>query len=309
MNPTIHGIREAKEYLKAAGYKKAMVYLQSLGIPLAEAEAHLEQWDRQIWTGLKHFVIKVGGECVNGKESPLSEQIAVLNQLGTYPIVVHGGGPQIDALMKAKGLPIKKKNGQRITDKETLECVIEALAGINSKLVSEINQYGGEAQSLADTVYAAQLDKELGFVGKPIGVNERSIDEFVNNRKSPVLWCIGYDESQQAYNINADRVATALIKYMGPEKFAKLIWVTPTGGVLDKSGQLISSVNHSEISKLIEDGIITDGMAEKLSQAKELFDDKSLTLDYRFKIQIVSPSQLLCELLTKKGAGTEVVRS
>ena len=315
------GIEQAKEYLKALKFKEAMAYVQSLGIPKAEAEAHLEQWDHQKWTGLEFMIIKLSGGVLS---DTLLEQIATLNKLGTYPMVVHGGGKQIDDLLAEKRIPTKKVKGQRVTDEETLKLVIKALKGVNYQIAEGIEKYGGNAVSIESyahmcALYAKQLSKELKFVGEPIGLNSPVLVGTVKDGASPIIWSIGYGTANcevpahgllmHPYNVNADYVPNALIKYIGSSKFAKLICITPPGGILDKDGQIISHIKASEIVQLIENGTITDGAVPKLLQAKELLQDKSLALDHRFKVQIVSPDKLLHEVLTHKGAGTEIVKA
>lgn len=280
-------------------YKKAIAYVTSLGISLTEAERNLQ--------GLEGIVIKIGGECLNGQRTELVKSIAVLNQLGVYPIITHGGGPQIDALMQERGVPIERKYRQRVTSEEVLKCVVEALSTVNVKLTHDINRYGGNAVSVAgqEIVYVTQLKPELGFVGEPIGVNRELLIQLLQIGYSPVLWCIGYDLNHQAYNVNGDRVATAIIRHIGAQK---LISITDTGGVFDGNGALRSTIKHLEIDELIETGTVSGGMAEKILQAKLLFEDKSLLLPKNFKVQIIGPNQLLQELLTDKGAGTEIVK-
>ena len=245
---------------------------------------------------------------MNEQGTELAKSIAVLNQLEVYPIITHGGRPQIDSLMQERGVTIKRIGDQRVTDELALKCVVEALSTVNINLVHNINCYGGNAISLADheIIYVTQLKPELGFVGEPKGVNQNPLIHLLKIGYSPVLWCIGYDSNHQAYNVNGDRVATAVIRYIGAQK---LISVTGTGGVFDGSGTLKSAIKYSEIGALIETGTVSGGMAEKINQARLLFEDKSLALPRNFKVQIIGPNQLLQELFTDKGAGTEIIRS
>ena len=242
-------------------------------------------------------------------DGTFASRIAMLNILGTYPIIVHGGGPQIDALMKERRIPIERRNDKRITNQQTLDCVVEALSAANRELVLQINQYWGSAQSAIDqeVIYVEQLDTELGFVGKPVGVNGVILADLVASKKSPVLWCIGYDQLHQKYNVHADHAASAIIRHMEPEKFAMLVLVTSTGGVLDSHGQVMSSINYSDIHRLKEDGTITGGMAEKVLQAGQLLVDEAPFLSLDFRIQIVGPNRLAYRSPTGKIAGTRIV--
>lgn len=281
-------------------YEIGMQYLISLGISRLEAERNLK--------GLERLVIKIGGDCLDGNNTELMKHIAVLNQLGIYPVVTHGGGTQIDVLMKKYGIPIDRVGQQRVTHKRTLDlCVIPALRQVNEQLVEAIKKEGGRAATLIDEeiIYATQLDKALGYVGRPVGINGQAIIRLLETRYSPVLWCIGYDACHQAYNINGDRIPKPVIEAIGAQK---LISVTKEGGVFGLDKSLFQTIRLSEIDRLIQKGIVTDGMIEKLKQARELLRDESLKLPDDFKVQLIGPKQLLPELATEKGAGTEIVR-
>ncbi len=256
----------------------------------------------------QYFIVKVGGKCLQDDET-FSSQVAFANMLGTYPIIVHGGRPQIDSLVKARGIPIRgRKNDQRVTDKATLECVVEALYSVNQKLVSDINQYGGSAQSVADqeVLYVRQMESELGFVGEPVGVNGKLLIDLIAMGKSPVMWCIGYDSMHQPHNVNGDRAVAALVRHMGPENFAMLTSVTSTGGVLDLNGCLIPTINYVDIDDLVKRDIVSGGMAEKLLQAKQLMKEVTAR-NSRFQIQIIGPSMPVYETLTNQRAGTRII--
>lgn len=292
-------------YVVLMNYQKGMEYVRSLGIQEDEAREQLTQLLHHKNDGLEYIVIKVGGECVNGN---LPQQIATLNQFGLYPIIVHGGGPQIDEEMKRRGVPIMKVNGQRSTpDAQTLDCVVTALRMVNKDLVAKINEYGGSAQTLNQyEIVQVEQQKDLGYVGEPVSVDTHVLTTVTRRYASPVLWCIGYKDHQK-YNVNADRIATAIIRHIGPMHCSKLIMVTSAGGVLDDNHELMSSINYSDIERLIKDRIAIDGMAEKLGQARKLYDDISGSLDSRFKLQLIQPHQLLSELLTAGGSGTQII--
>jgi len=306
-----------REVLKALNYHKGIGYVGSLGIPILEAESNLELLVGSI-------IIKIGGECLNGNNNSLPQSIAVLNQLGEYPIILHGGQPQIDKLMKEKEYQIEKVDGHRVTQKKALdECVIPALSNVNSKLVSAINQCGGAAISLIDhkIIYVKPCSPELGYVGIPTHANIELLlmhTQNVYEPKSPVLWCIGYDVNHQPYNVNADLIVKPIVAGLQHpvnigihHKYStgvqKVLLVTDKCGVL-KDGELISSLNYADIPRLIGNGVVTEGMAVKLNEAYSIFEELSHLLPSNFKVQIIGSNDLLHELLTDKGVGTEVVR-
>ncbi|MEK6984536.1 MAG: acetylglutamate kinase [Nanoarchaeota archaeon] len=285
----------------AIDYEKGMQYLDRLGISRLEAERNLK--------GLERLVIKIGGDCLNGNNTNLIEHIAVLNQLGIYPVVTHGGQTQINVLMERYGIQIERIGQQRVTDKRTLDlCVIPALRQVNEQLVGAIIDKGGRTVTLADheIIYVTQLNKALGYVGQPVGINSQPIVKLLEMKCSPVLWCIGYDQYHQAYNVNGDRIPQPIIKAIGAQK---LISVTKEGGVFGSDGStLIPTIGLSKIDCLIEGGIVKKGMIEKLQQAEKVLRDQSLGLADDFKVQLIRPDQLLTELATNKGAGTEIVK-
>ena len=267
------------------------------------------------------FVIKYGGHAMGSAElaQSFASDVVLLKQVGINPIVVHGGGPQIGRMLERLAIKSEFIDGLRVTDKAAVEIVEMVLSGtINKEIVTAINQAGGlgvgisgkdghliEAKKLERTVKDPDSNIErvldLGFVGEPVKVNTRVLDEITESGMIPVVAPIGLDDKGNTYNINADTAAGALAAALNARK---LMMLTDVSGVLDNDGTLISELNEAEAQKLIDKGIITGGMIPKLETCMNAFTRPSATahiLDGR--IQHV----LLLETFTDHGAGTMLV--
>lgn len=238
------------------------------------------------------IAIKAGGGCLN---ESLIKSIKELNDFGLNPILVHGGGNQIDEKLKEKNIEIKKINGKRVTDKKTLEIVKKTMYNVNKNLVQKINEEKQRSKGFNKIFYVKPISKELGFVGEVTGFNKKNIENCLNQKYSPIISSLGIDNKNQTYNINADTAFRYLIENLHPKK---VIFLTPTGGVF-KEGKLISSINYSEIDKLIKSKNVTGGMSLKLLEINELSKEG-------FDIQITSPEFLLEELFSNSGHGTYI---
>ncbi|RVQ67196.1 acetylglutamate kinase [Croceicoccus ponticola] len=264
------------------------------------------------------FVIKYGGHAMGDPEAALdfAEDVVLLGAVGINVVVVHGGGPQIGAMLKKLGVESSFVDGLRVTDKQTAEIAEMVLSGrINKELVSWIANAGGRALGIsgkdgglvtATKVHRTRKDPDslieqvvdLGFVGEPKKVDTRIIDTAVNAGLIPVIAPIGVGEDGHTYNINADTMAGAIASALGA---ARLFLLTDVPGVLDKDGSLLTDLTPGDIAKLREDGTISGGMIPKLEtcvQAVEAGCDAAVVLDGRV------PHAMLLEIFTERGAGT-----
>jgi len=265
---------------------------------LAEAVPH---WVR--YAG-KTVVVKYGGHAMGAGGETFAQDVVLLRQLGMFPIVVHGGGPQINRTLDRLGIKSQFVNGLRVTDADTMEVVEMVLVGtINSHLVTRINSAGGCAIGLTggdgNFLHARKSTRngDLGFVGEPSHVDVAVLDGFRLANMIPVIAPIGVGEYGESFNINADTVAGAVAAAV---KAARFLLLTDVPGVLDADKQLISELSASEVRRLIADSTISGGMIPKVETCLEAVaggTEAAVILDGRV------PHALLLELFTE-GAGT-----
>lgn len=266
----------------------------------------------------KTFVVKYGGHAMGDPALArnFAEDIVLLKQVGINPVVVHGGGPQIGAMLERVGVESKFVDGLRVTTKETAEIAEMVLSGaINKELVSWIGQAGGSAIGISGKdggfVQARKLRRtardpdsnieriiDLGFVGEPQKVDRSVIDTISTAGMVPVIAPIGVGEDGHTYNINADTMAGAVAAAL---RASRLFLLTDVAGVLDKNGALLTDLDPKAIKALADDGTISGGMIPKLEtcvKAVENGVDAAVVLDGRI------PHAMLLEIFTSKGAGT-----
>ncbi|HEY7688190.1 MAG TPA: acetylglutamate kinase [Dongiaceae bacterium] len=265
----------------------------------------------------KNFVIKYGGHAMVDKElaEVFARDIVLLKQVGINPIVVHGGGPQINNMLKRLDIKSEFIDGLRVTDGATMEVVEMVLAGgINKHIVGAIQSAGGAAVGLSGRDAGLLLAKkqlmqkdgktiDLGFVGDPEAVNAQVLKTVAAGGLVPVIAPIGYGEDGQTYNINADTAAGAIAAAVGA---ARLLMLTDVAGVLDKSGKLIENLTVAETRALMTDGTISGGMIPKLETCVEAVEngvEAAVVLDGRV------PHALLLEIFTPHGVGTLIGRA
>ncbi len=268
----------------------------------------------------KTIVIKYGGHAMENEELKVSfiRDVILLNFIGLRPVIVHGGGPQIDGMLDKIGIKSKFVEGMRVTDEETMSIVEMVLVGkINKELVSLINQHGGQAVGLSgmdgNIIRARKLwisrkgkdasEKELldiGLVGEVESVNPELIESIRNNKWIPVIAPVGVGPDGEMYNINADLVAGKIAAALKAEKF---ILLTDVEGVLDSQKKLISTMNAEMAEHYLREGIITGGMIPKVNcclQALREGVKKTHIIDGRVKHAI------LLEIFTDEGIGTQI---
>lgn len=249
-------------------------------------------------------VVKVGGAVIRDDLDGLAAALSFLQTVGLAPVVVHGGGPQLDEALEAAGITSDKVNGLRVTPEAAMPVIRDALTDVNLALVDAVRAAGGRAASIPSGVFVADLLDETvyGRVGEPTGVRRRLIEAAMRGGEAPVLACIGETGDGRPVNINADSAVRALVKELQPYK---VIFLTETGGLLDADGDMLSTVNlASEFDMLMDAPWVTGGMRVKIAEIKRLLDDLPLSSS----VSITRPEDLAKELFTHAGAGTLVRR-
>ena len=266
------------------------------------------------------IVIKYGGHALGNSElsQSFSKDIGLIKEVGILPVIVHGGGPQIGALLKEKNIQSTFVEGLRVTDKETVKVVEEVLANdINKQIVESIKQSGGKAIGLAgnknNLIEASKLNVQIkdsdsniekildiGFVGQPTKINTDIIKKHLNDGYIPVIAPLGIDNNNNNYNINADTVAGHLA---GALQASKLLLLTDVAGILDEQKKLISSLSLEDAEKIVFKDFIRGGMKPKILTCIDAMKKgvlKSTILDGRI------PHSLILELFTEHGVGTQI---
>lgn len=260
------------------------------------------------------IVIKYGGAAMTDPTVRLTvlKDIVLLRLVGLNPIIVHGGGPEINALVDRMGMQTVKVQGYRVTDAATMELVEMVLSGkTNKSIVQDINSFGGNAIGISGKDgHLLRVEKfmpdgiDIGFVGEVTEVAIQVIRDLIAAGYLPVITPIGVDETGQTYNINADTAAAAIAGALNAEKF---IMLTDVPGVLLDIGDptsLISSVTMSDAYTLIETGQITGGMIPKITAC---LDALTLGVGRCHIIDGRQPHAMLVELFTDGGIGTMVI--
>jgi acetylglutamate kinase len=275
---------------------------------LIEAIPYINAFRRKI------FVIKYGGSILDEDKIRHSvlQDIVFLSYVGIRVIIVHGGGPQISARIKEKGIKPEFHNGIRVTDKETLKIVGEELEKLNNKIVEEIKSLKGDVTGLKGQeniihVKKKVADKELGYVGTITSVNQEAIEDHLKKGRITVLSPMGISVEKQPHNINADEVSSAIANSMQAEK---LVLLTDVPGVMrDKTdtSSLISSLTVEQVAKLIKDGIIHGGMIPKVNSCVEALMGGGVKKTHIVDARLAHA--LLLEFFTDQGVGTQIIRA
>lgn len=254
----------------------------------------------------KTLVIKLGGSTLENQRDAL-EDIVWLQGLGARPVLVHGGGPEINELLARLNIPSRFERGLRVTDAATLDVVRMALIGkVNSGLVWLVGQLGGRAIGLSGLdgglLTARVISPDLGFVGAVERVDPAPIEALTTAGFIPVVAPLALSTAGDILNINADDAAADLARGLTA---AKLLYLTDTPGILDRQGRLLSELTDAQVRSLIEDGTISGGMIPKAEACLRALDSTS-------RVHIVDgrePHVLIRELLTHEGAGTMIERA
>jgi acetylglutamate kinase len=267
------------------------------------------------------IVVKYGGHAMVDEQlkEDFARDITLMKFTGMNPVVVHGGGPQINSVLERMGMDSKFVKGMRLTDEATMDVVEMVLGGkVNKGIVAQINQQGGRAVGLSGKdgglirarklhiVYREDSDKppeiiDPGLVGEVTHVNPSIINTLTEQDFIPIIAPVGTGDSGETYNINADLVAGSIAMALSA---SRLIFLTDVDGVLDSSGTLISSIRAENINQMVEEKTISGGMIPKIECALEALKNGVE------KVHIINGKKrhaLLLELFTDKGIGTEVV--
>ena len=269
----------------------------------------------------KLIVVKYGGNAMTDPalESSFARDIVLLKTVGMHPVVVHGGGPQVDNLLKELGRQSERIDGMRVTDKATMDIVEMVLGGsVNKSIVSLINKHGGSAIGLtgkdANLILAKKLTMQkigedgiaipvdLGFVGDVVSVNKDVINMLISSNFIPVIAPLGVDSEGNTYNINADLVAGKVAEFLQAEK---LMLLTNIKGVLGRDGEVVTGLTPKKVDSLIEDGTISGGMIPKIQCALDAVRSgvkSAVIVDGRV------PHATLLEIFTNEGVGTLISR-
>jgi len=257
-------------------------------------------------------VVKYGGNAMTDPAlaRQFADDVVLMRSVGMRPVVVHGGGPQISALMERLGMIPEFRDGLRVTDADSLDVARMVLVGkIGRDIVSAINVHGPLAVGLsgedAGLILASARNPDLGFVGDVESVNPGIVQRLLAEELIPVISTIGADIAGQSYNINADTVAGAIAEALDAEK---VVFLTDVEGLLsevDQPDSLISNIDTVQLQKLVDTGVLTGGMIPKIAACIHAVDHgvgSAHILDGRI------PHVLLLEVFTDSGIGTMITK-
>ncbi len=266
---------------------------------LSEALPYLQRYDGAT------VVIKLGGHAM-GDDAAMEQfarDIVLMKQCNVHPVIVHGGGPMINEMLKRLDVKSEFVNGKRVTDAETMKVVEMVLSGsVNKRIVAAINKQGGKAVGLsgkdANLIVCEQANPDLGFVGEPVEVNPGVLHTFLSSAYIPVVAPIGVGRNGETYNINGDTAAGA---GAGGMKADRLLLLTDVSGVKDADGDVVTELTAETVEKLTAEGVIAGGMIPKTETALKAIREgvrAVVILDGR------APHACLLELFTSHGAGS-----
>ncbi len=259
----------------------------------------------------KEVLIKYGGAALTYEDirENVLQDLVFMNYVGIKPILIHGGGSFITENLKKRGVQSHFVNGLRVTDKSTIDVVVETLAGLNKSIVDDLNRLGARAIGLSG--HAAEIlnvvkhtaEGDVGYVGEVTSVNKMPIKELTEFNIIPVIYPVGFDENGETYNVNADEAAAKIAVAMGVQK---LIVLTNVKGIMRdpaEESSLISSLHVTEVQDLIDKKVISGGMIPKVRCCMTALQGgvkKAHIIDGRIK------HSLLLEIFTDQGIGTEI---
>lgn len=273
----------------------------------------------------KTVVIKYGGKAMSddGLKDRFAMDVVLLKYVGLNPVIVHGGGPQIDQMLKQLGLEPKFRHGVRVTDRQTMDVVEMVLGGkINKEIVALLNRHGARAVGLTGKdgglihsrpltvkAWAESLctdpdglpDEDFGLVGDVQSVDPQILFKLQQDNFIPVIAPIGTDREGRTYNINADLVAGAVAAALNAEK---LLVLTDVKGIRDAKGRHVSTLSRKDMQRMVKKATISEGMLPKVHACLAALDGgvrKAHVIDGRM------PHAILLEIFTDKGIGTEIV--
>ena len=268
------------------------------GPPIEEVSKYIQKYKNEL------IVIKYGGNVFIDRDifNNFILDISILNKLGLSIIIVHGGGPRIKRELDRSNIETKFIRGLRVTDKKIINIVESVLIDFNNDIVNSLKNAGSKATSINtkenNIIEIIPESKELGFVGIPNKINIDIIKNTIEKNSIPIISPLGLGENNQTYNINGDTAAGAIAKSL---KSRRLLLMTNVEGVLNKKNKLIEEISSSEISEMIKNKTITEGMIPKINTCLDAVDNGVTAvgiIDGRKKHSI------LFELFSDKGSGT-----
>ncbi|MEP3334241.1 acetylglutamate kinase [Sedimentitalea sp.] len=250
-------------------------------------------------------VIKLGGHAMGSDEAmdSFARDIVLMQQVGVNPVIVHGGGPMINALLKKLEIKSEFVNGKRVTDSATVEVVEMVLSGlVNKRIVQAINRQGGRAVGIsgkdANLMVCDQTDPLLGFVGTPAEMDVKLLHTLFERDMIPVIAPLGAGRDGETFNVNGDTAAGAIA---GALKADRLLLLTDVSGVKNAEGEVVTELKTEQIRQMTRDGVIAGGMIPKTETALDAIERgvrAAVILDGR------APNACLLELFTEHGAGS-----
>ncbi|SIT79101.1 acetylglutamate kinase [Pontibaca methylaminivorans] len=266
---------------------------------LSSALPYLQRYDGAT------VVIKLGGHAMSSDEAMdlFARDVVLMQQVGVNPVIVHGGGPAINAMLERQGVTSQFVNGRRVTDAATIEVVEMVLSGlVNKRIVQAVNRQGGTAVGISGKdgglMTGVITDPALGFVGTPVEMNPRLLHTLFASDMIPVIAPVGAGPNGETLNINGDSAAGAIAATL---KADRLLLLTDVAGVKNADGEVLTELTADHIRQLTEQGVITGGMIPKTETALEAIAGgvrAVVILDGR------APNACLLELYTEHGAGT-----
>ncbi|GHA50077.1 acetylglutamate kinase [Amylibacter ulvae] len=268
---------------------------------LSEALPNIQRHDGAI------IVIKLGGHAMSSPEAMKSfaRDMVMLRQCNIKPVIVHGGGPMINAMLEKLEIPTEFVNGKRISTPETVDVVEMVLSGkVNKSIVSAINGQGGRAVGLsgkdANLLVCEQAAGDLGMVGDPVAVNAKVVFSLIESGFIPVIAPLGTGKNGETFNVNGDTAAGAIA---GGLKANRLLLLTDVSGVKDADGDVLTNLSAEQVSDLTDKGVISGGMIPKTQTALDAINDgvrAVVIMDGRMA------NACLLELFTDYGAGSMI---
>ncbi len=266
---------------------------------LSDALPLLQRYDGAV------VVIKLGGHAMGSDAAmdSFARDVVLMQQVGVNPVIVHGGGPMINAMLERLGVRSEFVDGKRVSDRETVEVVEMVLSGlVNKRIVQALNRQGGRAVGLsgkdANLMICAQTDAALGFVGTPRDMDPTLLHTLFANDMIPVIAPLGAGHKGETFNVNGDTAAGAIAKAL---KADRLLLLTDVAGVNNGDGTVVTELRTAQIRQMTRDGIIAGGMIPKTQTALDAIDGgvrAVVILDGR------APNACLLELFTEQGAGS-----
>ena len=266
--------------------------------------AEVDRYLREYTGAGRYAVVKVGGGLIADDLDELASALVFLHHVGLTPVVVHGGGPQLTEELAARSIETAFVDGLRVTTTEVLSAAQRVFQRVGAELADAVDSRGVRARPLPSGVFEAERTAraELGHVGEVTGVLTDAIVRASERGQLPILSPVGTTADGKLLNINADTATRALALGLGA---SKVIYLTPTGGILDPDGRVIPAVNCTEdLPSMLESGMVSGGMARKLVEIDGLLEK----LDEHASVSITSPAKVAQELFTHRGSGTLVRR-